>query len=217
MGSEHRAAKIHPLYACDSEWRMSGDLCQGDGIGREGQFTDKSCSCRPPWSDKALFLKEFAFLDSDWAVMKRLGRWQMTVLRWRYFIHGATVFHSILTGACWTHMHARPHTHLSNCFIWLPCPCPQGSFRGHLATSPQQSSSRRRTNENAVLHFFRGLVSFPFMDLSVLTLHISSHHTLHVCVSHASNHKVTYFFCIMLTNILSNPVSHNPEQKKNLI
>ncbi|XP_075867872.1 myelin basic protein isoform X2 [Nelusetta ayraudi] len=37
----------------------------------------------------------------------------------------------------------------------------KGSFRGHLSTSPQQSSSRRRTNENAVLHFFRGLVSTP--------------------------------------------------------
>uniref|UniRef100_A0A3P9IYT6 Myelin basic protein n=1 Tax=Oryzias latipes TaxID=8090 RepID=A0A3P9IYT6_ORYLA len=37
----------------------------------------------------------------------------------------------------------------------------KGSFRGHLATSPQQSSSRRRTNENAVVHFFRSLVSSP--------------------------------------------------------
>lgn len=35
----------------------------------------------------------------------------------------------------------------------------QGSFRGHLATSPQQSSARRRTNENAVVHFFRSFVS----------------------------------------------------------
>ncbi|XP_078810879.1 myelin basic protein isoform X6 [Oryzias latipes] len=35
----------------------------------------------------------------------------------------------------------------------------KGSFRGHLATSPQQSSSRRRTNENAVVHFFRSLAS----------------------------------------------------------
>ncbi|RVE66684.1 hypothetical protein OJAV_G00109750 [Oryzias javanicus] len=37
----------------------------------------------------------------------------------------------------------------------------KGSFRGHLATSPQQSSSRRRTNENAVVQFFRSLVSSP--------------------------------------------------------
>ncbi|XP_070840552.1 myelin basic protein isoform X1 [Chaetodon trifascialis] len=37
----------------------------------------------------------------------------------------------------------------------------KGSFRGHLATSPQQSSTRRRTNENAVVHFFRSLVSSP--------------------------------------------------------
>ncbi|XP_077936937.1 myelin basic protein isoform X10 [Gasterosteus aculeatus] len=44
----------------------------------------------------------------------------------------------------------------------------KGSFRGHLATSPQQSSARRRTNENAVVHFFRsfwrdalGLASSP--------------------------------------------------------
>ncbi|XP_071391780.1 myelin basic protein [Centroberyx affinis] len=37
----------------------------------------------------------------------------------------------------------------------------KGSFRGHLATSPQQSSSRRRANENAVVHFFRSIVSSP--------------------------------------------------------
>ncbi|KAM9383962.1 uncharacterized protein mbpa isoform 1-T1 [Pholidichthys leucotaenia] len=37
----------------------------------------------------------------------------------------------------------------------------KGSFRGHLATSPQQSSTRRRTNENAVVHFFRSIVSSP--------------------------------------------------------
>ncbi|XP_062292494.1 myelin basic protein [Scomber scombrus] len=37
----------------------------------------------------------------------------------------------------------------------------KGSFRGHLASSPQQSSTRRRTNENAVVHFFRSIVSTP--------------------------------------------------------
>ncbi|XP_056876518.1 myelin basic protein-like isoform X4 [Takifugu flavidus] len=37
----------------------------------------------------------------------------------------------------------------------------KGSFRGHLSSSPQQSSARRRTNENALLHFFRSLVSSP--------------------------------------------------------
>ncbi|XP_042363174.1 myelin basic protein isoform X5 [Plectropomus leopardus] len=37
----------------------------------------------------------------------------------------------------------------------------KGSFRGHLASSPQQSSSRRRTNENAVVHFFRSIASSP--------------------------------------------------------
>ncbi|XP_044028347.1 uncharacterized protein mbpa isoform X2 [Siniperca chuatsi] len=37
----------------------------------------------------------------------------------------------------------------------------KGSFRGHLATSPQQSSARRRTNENAVVHFFRSIGSSP--------------------------------------------------------
>ncbi|XP_019959958.1 myelin basic protein isoform X3 [Paralichthys olivaceus] len=37
----------------------------------------------------------------------------------------------------------------------------KGSFRGHLASSPQQSSARRRTNENAVVHFFRSIVSSP--------------------------------------------------------
>ncbi|XP_027892176.1 myelin basic protein-like isoform X1 [Xiphophorus couchianus] len=37
----------------------------------------------------------------------------------------------------------------------------KGSFRGHLAASPQQPSARRRTNENAVVHFFRSLVSSP--------------------------------------------------------
>ncbi|XP_068603496.1 myelin basic protein [Brachionichthys hirsutus] len=37
----------------------------------------------------------------------------------------------------------------------------KGSFRGHLATSPQQSATRRRTNENAVAHFFRRFVSSP--------------------------------------------------------
>ncbi|XP_031151595.1 myelin basic protein isoform X1 [Sander lucioperca] len=36
----------------------------------------------------------------------------------------------------------------------------KGSFRGHLATSPQ-SSARRRTKENAVVHFFRSIVSSP--------------------------------------------------------
>ncbi|XP_026156893.1 myelin basic protein isoform X4 [Mastacembelus armatus] len=36
----------------------------------------------------------------------------------------------------------------------------KGSFRGHLASSPQQSS-RRRTNENAVVHFFRSIASSP--------------------------------------------------------
>ncbi|XP_054910917.1 myelin basic protein isoform X3 [Poeciliopsis prolifica] len=33
----------------------------------------------------------------------------------------------------------------------------KGSFRGHLAASPQQPSARRRTNENPVVHFFRSL------------------------------------------------------------
>nr|XP_057903865.1 myelin basic protein-like isoform X2 [Doryrhamphus excisus] len=37
----------------------------------------------------------------------------------------------------------------------------KGSFRGHLAASPQQSSARRRTNENAVVQFFRSIVSSP--------------------------------------------------------
>ncbi|XP_035476900.1 uncharacterized protein mbpa isoform X1 [Scophthalmus maximus] len=37
----------------------------------------------------------------------------------------------------------------------------KGSFRGHSASSPQQSSARRRTNENAVVHFFRSIVSSP--------------------------------------------------------
>ncbi|XP_031151598.1 myelin basic protein isoform X4 [Sander lucioperca] len=36
----------------------------------------------------------------------------------------------------------------------------KGSFRGHLATSPQ-SSARRRTKENAVVHFFRSIASSP--------------------------------------------------------
>ncbi|KAK5854644.1 hypothetical protein PBY51_004823 [Eleginops maclovinus] len=33
----------------------------------------------------------------------------------------------------------------------------KGSFRGHGPASPQQSSARRRTKENAVVHFFRSL------------------------------------------------------------
>ncbi|XP_063755892.1 myelin basic protein isoform X5 [Eleginops maclovinus] len=37
----------------------------------------------------------------------------------------------------------------------------QGSFRGHGPASPQQSSARRRTKENAVVHFFRSLVTSP--------------------------------------------------------
>ncbi|XP_034016225.1 myelin basic protein isoform X2 [Thalassophryne amazonica] len=37
----------------------------------------------------------------------------------------------------------------------------KGSFRGHLAASPQQSSARRRPNENAVVHFFRSIVTSP--------------------------------------------------------
>ncbi|XP_062265729.1 myelin basic protein isoform X3 [Platichthys flesus] len=37
----------------------------------------------------------------------------------------------------------------------------KGSFRGHHASSPQQSSARRKTNENAVAHFFRSIVSSP--------------------------------------------------------
>ncbi|XP_061597313.1 myelin basic protein isoform X2 [Cololabis saira] len=37
----------------------------------------------------------------------------------------------------------------------------KGSFRGHLAASPQQSSARRRTTENAVVQFFRSIVSSP--------------------------------------------------------
>lgn len=61
MCSEYRAAKIHPLYACDSEWRMREDLCRGDGMGWEGSFKDKSCSCRPSWCDETLFLRDFAF------------------------------------------------------------------------------------------------------------------------------------------------------------
>lgn len=35
----------------------------------------------------------------------------------------------------------------------------QGSFRGHLSTSPQQSATKRRPNESAVAHFFRSFVS----------------------------------------------------------
>uniref|UniRef100_A0A3Q3QWM7 Myelin basic protein n=1 Tax=Monopterus albus TaxID=43700 RepID=A0A3Q3QWM7_MONAL len=34
----------------------------------------------------------------------------------------------------------------------------KGSFRGHLASSPQQSSTRRRAHENAVVHFFRSIM-----------------------------------------------------------
>ncbi|XP_051928087.1 myelin basic protein-like isoform X3 [Hippocampus zosterae] len=37
----------------------------------------------------------------------------------------------------------------------------KGSFRGHLAASPQQASARRRTNENAVVQFFRNIISSP--------------------------------------------------------
>ncbi|XP_037548835.1 myelin basic protein [Nematolebias whitei] len=37
----------------------------------------------------------------------------------------------------------------------------RGSFRGHHATSPQQASARRRTDQNPVLHFFRSIVSSP--------------------------------------------------------
>lgn len=73
---------------------------------------------------------------------------------------------------------------------WLVCLRPQGSFRGHLSTSPQQSSSRRRTNENAVLHFFRGLVSLLSLPLGGL---------LFITASHARSHKVT-FLCLMLTS-----------------
>uniref|UniRef100_A0A3P8NCJ2 Myelin basic protein n=1 Tax=Astatotilapia calliptera TaxID=8154 RepID=A0A3P8NCJ2_ASTCA len=40
----------------------------------------------------------------------------------------------------------------------------KGSFRGHLAASPQQSSSRRRTNENAVVHFFRSFSDSLLLD-----------------------------------------------------
>ncbi|KAJ3609689.1 hypothetical protein NHX12_024200 [Muraenolepis orangiensis] len=35
----------------------------------------------------------------------------------------------------------------------------KGSFRGHLTTSPQPASARRRPNESAVAHFFRTFVS----------------------------------------------------------
>ncbi|KAL2080143.1 hypothetical protein ACEWY4_023936 [Coilia grayii] len=37
----------------------------------------------------------------------------------------------------------------------------KGSFRGHLSSSPQrpQHSSRRRADENAVVHFFRSFVN----------------------------------------------------------
>ncbi|XP_024921023.1 myelin basic protein isoform X4 [Cynoglossus semilaevis] len=37
----------------------------------------------------------------------------------------------------------------------------KGSFRGHLTSSPPPSSARRRPNENAVVHFFRTIVSSP--------------------------------------------------------
>ncbi|XP_030645069.1 myelin basic protein [Chanos chanos] len=40
----------------------------------------------------------------------------------------------------------------------------KGSFRGHLASSPQKplhSSTRRRGDDNAVVHFFRSFVSSP--------------------------------------------------------
>ncbi|XP_059899222.1 uncharacterized protein mbpa isoform X2 [Gadus macrocephalus] len=35
----------------------------------------------------------------------------------------------------------------------------KGSFRGHLSTSPQGASARRKPNESAVAHFFRSFVS----------------------------------------------------------
>ncbi|XP_056438488.1 uncharacterized protein mbpa isoform X2 [Gadus chalcogrammus] len=35
----------------------------------------------------------------------------------------------------------------------------KGSFRGHLSTSPQAASARRKPNESAVAHFFRSFVS----------------------------------------------------------
>ncbi|XP_013881113.1 myelin basic protein isoform X2 [Austrofundulus limnaeus] len=37
----------------------------------------------------------------------------------------------------------------------------RGSFRGPHAASPQQATARRRPTENAVLHFFRSIVSSP--------------------------------------------------------
>ncbi|KAF0024321.1 hypothetical protein F2P81_023123 [Scophthalmus maximus] len=40
----------------------------------------------------------------------------------------------------------------------------KGSFRGHSASSPQQSSARRRTNENAVVHFFRSISDSLLLD-----------------------------------------------------
>lgn len=63
------------------------------------------------------------------------------------------------TTLCCSHKVMRCSSTDSRSFNLL-CSCPQGSFRGHLSSSPQQSSTRRRTNENALLHFFRSFVSF---------------------------------------------------------
>uniref|UniRef100_A0A8C5FT95 Myelin basic protein n=1 Tax=Gadus morhua TaxID=8049 RepID=A0A8C5FT95_GADMO len=37
----------------------------------------------------------------------------------------------------------------------------KGSFRGHLSTSPQGASARRKPNESAVAHFFRSFTASP--------------------------------------------------------
>uniref|UniRef100_A0A8C5AXT9 Myelin basic protein n=1 Tax=Gadus morhua TaxID=8049 RepID=A0A8C5AXT9_GADMO len=49
----------------------------------------------------------------------------------------------------------------------------KGSFRGHLSTSPQGASARRKPNESAVAHFFRSFVSVTALDSSPFLLFFS--------------------------------------------
>lgn len=79
----------------------------------------------------------------------------------------------------WLHLVVNTHTQSLD-LRWSP----QGSFRGHLAASPQQSSARRRTNENAVVHFFRSIVSFLLSYIYLYTFNRA--------------HRAT-FCCLMLT------------------
>lgn len=125
----------------------------------------------------------------------------LTFIRESELIPICSIMKTLQKNACFI----QSGEHVLNKYMQLLdlCLSSQGSFRGHLAASPQQSSSRRRTNENAVVHFFRSIVSSTCTHTLFMPFH-----TCFTCL------YKSYFLLLGHTN----PAElHSPEIAKNCI